>query len=60
MKKISVDEMCFLCKVNEIPIFCTTPLLDDGESLHQICESCADKEFPGWEIEDDETDECEM
>jgi RNase P subunit RPR2 len=46
---------CHICESILQP-FLTTPILElrDGE-LRQICEECADKEFPGWD-DDDESD----
>jgi protein-arginine kinase activator protein McsA len=50
-------DICYLCQ-KELHVFMTTPILEtpDGK-LQQICEECADKNFPGWDDEEDEEDE---
>lgn len=44
---------CYICE-DKLPMFLTTPLLElpDG-SLKQCCEECADKNFTGWDEDDD-------
>lgn len=51
---------CHICDEILKP-FLITPLLEcnPGE-FYEICESCADTEFPGWKEDDEEIDEEEM
>ena len=45
---------CYICG-EELHNFMTTPILElpDG-SMEQCCETCADKEFPGWDEEEEQ------
>jgi len=49
-----VKNVCYLCE-KELHAFMTTPIFQtpDGE-LHQMCEECEDKNFPGWFEDEDE------
>jgi hypothetical protein len=49
-------ENCYICE-SPLPKFITTPILElpDG-SLEQCCKSCANKEFPGYDDDNDEND----
>lgn len=48
------QNICHICE-KDLHKFMTTPILQlpDGR-LAQCCEECADKNFPGWEKEDEE------
>ncbi len=48
---------CYICEKG-LHKFMTTPLLElpDGR-LEQCCEECADKNFPGWDDEEDDGEE---
>ena len=47
---------CFICKKTKIMPFAKTPVLEDEKgNMHKCCEKCADKYFPGWNEELDET-----
>lgn len=52
----AVANICYICDA-ELHKFMTTPILEfpDG-TLKQCCEDCADKEFPGWDDEDDDNE----
>ena len=49
-----MNEICYICD-SELHRFMTTPLLElpDG-NMKQCCEKCADKNFPGWDEDDEE------
>lgn len=48
-----MKDECYICE-GPIHKFISTPILAlPNGSFVQICEDCADKEFPGWR-EDDE------
>lgn len=55
MENVAVN-FCYICN-GELYKFMTTPVLElpDG-SFAECCEDCADREFPGWEEEEDERD----
>ena len=45
-------EICYICDI-ELHKFMTTPILEQPDgSLVQCCESCANREFPGWDEEE--------
>lgn len=47
-------ERCYLCS-SQMPNFSTTPILElPDETWEPCCETCADKEFPGWDNKKEE------
>ncbi len=50
-------KQCYICD-SELSDFMTTPFLElpDG-MIEQCCEECADREFPGWDEEDNDEEE---
>lgn len=54
---MSCIELCDICG-DKMPIFSITPLLEDEDgNLSSCCESCADKHFPGWEDDDEDSED---
>lgn len=46
-------DKCYICG-SELHAFMTTPILQlPDETMEQCCEDCANREFPGWD-EDEE------
>jgi NMD protein affecting ribosome stability and mRNA decay len=42
-------DTCYICDA-ELHKFMTTPILELPDRTHvQCCEECADREFPGWD-----------
>lgn len=51
-------EECYICE-KKLHKFMTTPLLLLPDKTYELCcEECADREFPGWEEEEDDYDNC--
>lgn len=49
-----MNKNCYICE-KLLSMFLTTPLLElPDKSLVECCEECADKQFPGWDEDDDE------
>ena len=47
-------ETCYLCKA-ELHPFMTTPTLElPDRTLEECCEECANREFPGWDDEEED------
>lgn len=45
---------CYICEC-ELHNFITTPILElPNGDFAQCCETCADREFPGWDDEDED------
>ena len=48
-----INETCHICGA-ELHAFMITPILELLDGSHaQCCEICADREFPGWDEDDD-------
>lgn len=47
-------DICYLCQ-KELNKFMTTPILETPyKKLQQICEECANINFPGWNDDEEE------
>ena len=44
---------CYVCD-KLLPPFLITPVIETANGLVECCETCADREFPGWREEDKE------